>query len=110
PHTFAISISDNQGLVQRYSLTVRALNTWYHVAGVYNATAKTLDIYVNGVLDNGVLRGTVPSSRTVQNVNVNIGRRQAGGFYFGGMIDDVRIYHQELSQAEIQTLMNTGVQ
>ena len=41
---------------QRYSTTVRSLNTWYHVAGVYNATAGTLNMYVNGVLDNGSVR------------------------------------------------------
>ena len=58
PHTFAIAVSSGGGFAQRYSTTVRALNTWYHVAGVYNATTRALDIYVNGVLDNGVLAGT----------------------------------------------------
>src|SRR4029453_7016593 len=40
---------------QRYSTTVLAQRTWYHVAGVYDASAKSLDIYVNGAKDNGVL-------------------------------------------------------
>ena len=106
-HTFAIQVSPASGTpVQRYSTTVRALNTWYHVAGVYNATAKTLDIYVNGVLDNGVLRGTIPAAQGLPNVNVNIGRR-TGGFYFGGQIDEVYIFNRALSQTEIQTIMNT---
>ena len=62
PHTFGVAVSSNgTAVTQRYSSTVRALNTWYHVAGVYNATAATLDIYVNGVLNNGVLSGTVPT-------------------------------------------------
>jgi hypothetical protein len=76
------------------------------VAGVYNATAQTLDIYVNGVLDNGVLRGTVPSAQVLQNVNVNIGRRN-GGYNFKGTIDEVRVYNRALSAAEIQTIMST---
>jgi fibronectin type 3 domain-containing protein len=107
PHTFGIAISaSSNSHVQRYSNTVRALNTWYHVAGVYNATARTLDIYVNGVLDDGVLSGTVPASQYNSSVNTNIGRR-SGGFYFNGIIDEVRIYNRALSQTEIQADMNT---
>jgi len=47
----------------RYSTTVRSLNVWYYVAGVYDAAARTLDMYVNGVRDNGILIGTVPASQ-----------------------------------------------
>jgi hypothetical protein len=105
PVTFGVKVTGTGGSAYRYSKTVRALNTWYHVAGVYNATAKTLDIYVNGVLDNGNLRGTVPAAQVLQNVNVNIGRRPAG-YYFKGTIDEVRVYNRALSAAEVQTVMN----
>jgi chitodextrinase len=108
-HTFGVSVSPNStSMTQRYSKTVRALNTWYHVAGVYNAAARTLDIYVNGVLDNGVLIGTVPASQYNAPQNVNIGRR-TGGYYFKGTIDEVRIYNRALSQAEIQADMNSAI-
>ena len=109
PHTFGISVSVNSTTkAQRYSTTVPALNTWYHIAGVYDDAALTLSTYVNGVLDNGTLRGTVPASQLNQTANVNIGRR-TGGFYFNGVIDEVRIYNRALSQAEIQTDMITPV-
>jgi len=105
PHTFAVGVSaSSTSITQRYSTTVRSLNTWYHVAGVYNAAARTLDIYVNGVLDNGQLRGTVPASQYNSPQNVNIGRR-SGGFYFPGRIDEVRIYNRALTQGEIQADM-----
>jgi hypothetical protein len=107
--TFGVMVSGSTTSAQRYSKTVRALNQWYHVAGVYNATTLTLDIYVNGVLDDGLLRGTILSSQAIPNLNVNVGRR-SGGFYFKGVIDDVRIYNRALSQTEIQTIMNTPVQ
>ena len=82
PHKFGVAVSASSGLhTQRYSTTVRALNTWYHVAGVYNASARTLDVYVNGVLDDGVLVGAVPAAQVNSSVNVNIGRR-TGGYYF----------------------------
>ena len=108
-HTFGVGVSvDGTNQVQRYSNTIRALNTWYHVAGVYNAAARTLDIYVNGVLDNGVLRGAVPAAQYDPAQNVNIGRR-SGGYYFNGTIDEVRIYNRALSVSEIQSDMNTPV-
>jgi hypothetical protein len=33
------------------------VSTWYYVAGVYDAKAKTMDLYLNGELDNGFLLG-----------------------------------------------------
>ncbi len=109
PHTFGVAVSGGAGgNTQRYSVAPRSLNVWYHVAGVYNAAAGTLDIYINGVLNNGVLVGTIPASQIDSPVNANIGRR-TGGFYFNGIIDEVRIYDRALSIAEIQTDMNTPV-
>jgi hypothetical protein len=109
PHTFGVAVSGSStSLTQRYSKTVRSLNTWYHVAGVYDVDSRTLSTYVNGVLDNGTLKGVVPTSQFNRNVNVNIGRR-SGGFYFKGVIDEVRIYNRALSQAEIQIDMSTSI-
>ena len=49
PQTFGASVSGAVGSsAQRYSTTVRSLGTWYHAAGVYDATAQTLSVYVNG--------------------------------------------------------------
>ena len=79
PHTFGVGVAGaTNTFAQRYSTTVRSLNVWYHVAGVYNASARTLDIYVNGVLNNGTLSGTIPASQINSAVNVNIGRRSGG--------------------------------
>ena len=107
PHTFGVQVSPSgTSSAQRYGSQTRSLNTWYHVAAVYNATAGTLEIYVNGALDNGTLAGSIPAIQYNQSVNVNIGRR-TGGFYFNGVIDEIRIYARALSQADIQNDMNT---
>ena len=84
------------------------MNQWYHVCGVYNASAKTLDIYVNGVLDNGTLIGTVPSAQVLPAGNPNIGRR-IQGYYFLGVIDEARIYSRALSPTDIQKDMATAI-
>jgi len=67
---------------------------------------------VNGVLDDGILTGTIPASQVNAPVNVYIGKRTSlhgGGYCFNGIIDDVRIYNRALSRAEIQADMNTPV-
>jgi hypothetical protein len=53
--------------------------------------------------------GTIPVAQVNSTVNVNIGRR-TGGFYFNGLIDEVRIYNRALSAAEIQSDINTPVE
>ena len=107
--TFAFGVyNSGGGYVARYSRTVRALNTWYHVAGVYDASARTLHIYVNGNLDDGALWGSVPGSISTASVNASIGRR-AAGYFIKGVLDDVRVYGRALSQAEIQSDMSTAV-
>jgi len=80
------------GQMFRYGATTLQTNTWYYVTGVYDATAQTLDVYLNGQLDNGTLVGTVTASQQNSTSNVNVGRR-AGltGFEFAGRIDNVRI-------------------
>jgi hypothetical protein len=110
--TFGVAISTGSGRVQRYSTTVCSLDVWYYVTGVYDAAARTLDIYVNGVLDNGVLRGTIAASQIDAPVNAYVGKRTSlhgGGYCFNGIIDNVRIYNGALNQAEVQADMNTPV-
>ena len=107
PQNFNVTVTNSSGSrVKRFSKTARALSTWYHVAGVYDASARTLTIYVNGVLESGTLQGTVPAANLNAAVNANIGRR-TGGYYFNGIIDEVRIYNRALSATEIQGDMNT---
>ena len=110
PRTIRIKFTDATGSVtSRYGATVLQLNQWYHVAGVYDAQAQTLNAYLNGVLDNGTLLGTVTSTQLNSPLNVNIGRRPgASGYEFNGTIDEVRIYNRALSQAEIQADMNAS--
>jgi hypothetical protein len=107
--TAAIQISSNgSDSIQRYSATVLTAGNWYHVAGVYDAAARTLDIYVNGVLDNGVISSPVPAAQFNAPFNVNIAQRtgQPGLFNFLGRIDEVHIFNRALTATEIQTDMN----
>jgi fibronectin type 3 domain-containing protein len=109
--TFGIGVSNGSSHVQRYSSTALVLDTWYHVAGVYNASAQTLDIYINGVLADGTLKGTVPSAQVIpMGVHTFIGQRGLECYcYYDGIIDEVRVYNIPLTQAQVQTDMNTPI-
>ena len=109
PRTIGFKLTDSTGgQMFRYGATTLQLNTWYYITGVYNAVNQSLDVYLNGALDNGTLQGTVTSSQQNSTANVTIGRR-AGvtGFEFNGRIDDVRIADHALTQDQIQTDMVT---
>jgi hypothetical protein len=75
PQTLGLQISTPTAVtVQRYGQTILSAGIWYHVAGVYDAAARTLSVYLNGVLDNGSLSGTIPNSQDSSG-NVNIAQR-----------------------------------
>ncbi|PYR31953.1 MAG: hypothetical protein DMF90_24625 [Acidobacteria bacterium] len=94
----------------RFGVTELLMGRWYHVMGVYDALAKTMDVYLNGELDNGELSGTVSDQQVDSLLNVNIGRRPGnpGEFEFKGIIDEVRVYTRPLTAAEVRTLFNAG--
>lgn len=80
-------------------------NVWYHIVGVYaSGTTPTLNIYINGVLNNGTLTGTVPTSLFSTSVENHIG--VDGSSYFTGNISNAQIYNRPLSALEIQQNFN----
>jgi hypothetical protein len=103
PRTISFKLADECGnLMARYGATHLKTNVWYHVAGVYDADSRTINVYLNGEPDDGILTGTVTRRQHSSRAPVYIGRRSdTGGFYFAGLIDDVRIYSRALTQAEI---------
>ena len=109
PRTIGFKLTSGAGQdMFRYGASTLQLHGWYHIAGVYNAAAGTLHVYLNGQLDDGPLVGQVATSQQDSSENVLIGQRPAGGNYaFDGSIDDVRLYPRALSAAEIQADMAT---
>jgi hypothetical protein len=103
PRTIGFKLSNERDeLMARYGTTPLALNTWYHVAGVYDADARTLDVYLNGKLDNGFLLGSVTGSQHSSRNDVYVGRRgDSKEFEFAGLIDEVHIYSFPLNQSDI---------
>jgi hypothetical protein len=102
PRTIAFKITDRCGqLAERFGTTPLVTGVWYHVAGVFDAAARTLNVYVNGQIDNGVLRGRVPGEQHSSRTHVLVGRSDRDGQEFAGIVDDIRIYSRALTKTEI---------
>ena len=108
PRTIGFKLADPCGnAMARYGATELVRDTWYHVAGVYDADARTMNVYLNGHLDDGNLRGPVAPVQKASSQPVCVGRRpDLQGFGFAGLIDDVRIYSRAFTQVEIEKAMN----
>ncbi|MEZ7128924.1 DNRLRE domain-containing protein [Nonomuraea sp. AD125B] len=65
---------------------------WFHLAGVYDATAKTASLYLNGSLVT-----TAPVTLTAWNANAPM----TLGSTMQGDLDDVRVYPRPLSAEQI---------
>jgi hypothetical protein len=107
PRTIGFKLTNACGdLMARYGATPLAVHTWYHVAGVYDAEKRTLDVYLNGKLDDGSLVGSVTGTQHSSRSAVYVGKRSdLEGFEFAGAIEDVRIYSSALTNTEIGAIM-----
>ncbi|WP_245607643.1 LamG domain-containing protein [Streptomyces prunicolor] len=77
--------------------------TWYHVVGVYNSSASTISLYVNG---------TLQASTAFSSAWKAVGPTQIGSAWWNdyqvdftnGQIDDVHFYNRALNTTEINQL------
>lgn len=76
-------------------------NKWYHVAFTYNGTM--LKVYVNGELDREIEIG---GQIEIAEAPFTIGSYKGEGYYWLGMIDEIRISSVARSQDEIRAAMN----
>ncbi|GII23282.1 hypothetical protein Pme01_28790 [Planosporangium mesophilum] len=88
------------GLTTATSTSTPALNTWTHLAGVYDAAAGTMTLYVNGAAEGSA---TFAAGWTARR-SLLIGAGLTGGAqdgYWNGRISDVQVYSRVLSASEI---------
>jgi len=77
-----------------------AVNEWHHITATYDGTI--FKCYIDGVLaEEWAYVGKMP----VNTASVTIGMRSRGGTFFNGMIDEVAIFNQALTEEEIPGLM-----
>ncbi len=79
-------------------------NTWKHLAATYDGA--TLRLYVDAVQ---VAQGSVTGALQISNGVLRIGGHSILGDFFSGRIDEVRVYNQALTQAQIAVDRNRPV-
>lgn len=87
-----------------------SMNTWAHVAGVYDQASGTRSLYVNGVL---VAQRTDPpfivlSATTKLSIGARLASSSQATDFFTGRIDEASIYNRALSGAEIARIFGAG--
>jgi hypothetical protein len=85
------------------------LSTWTYITVVRNG--PTISFYVNGNLDAtfGAAADANPFRSGINTVRIGGQNRGSVSRVFNGTIDEVRIYNQALTQAQIQADMNTPI-
>jgi fibronectin type 3 domain-containing protein len=84
--------------------TALPVNAWTHLATTYDKV--TLRLYINGVqVASTAAAGAIATSTNP----LTIGGDATWGQYFGGVIDEVRVYNVALTAAQIQADMNAAV-
>ena len=87
--------------------TTLSADTWYHVAAVITG-GTDMSLYVDGIDDEGAYSGT-GGSLSYSTDSVLIGTRHDFEFSFDGKIDDVRIYERALTDQDMWSLYQDGL-
>ncbi|MES2654663.1 MAG: LamG domain-containing protein [Bacteroidota bacterium] len=79
------------------------LNSWQHL--VFVGTESQLQVYINGVLQNGTdQRQAFSFSNTDKHFVIGNGGGYGKNYFFNGAIDDIKIYNKVLDLSAIQVL------
>ncbi len=109
----------SQTLNSTPNVTTNAANlsagTWYHVAGVYDASAQSVTIYINGQATASTVNGTIPASLSDGGSAFGIGatgtnRAPLDAPYsrtYNGIIDSVRVYARALNSSDVSQLYSS---
>lgn len=79
---------------------VPTLNTWYHLCVVM--TSSKSQLYVNGEF-----YGETTSAKAAnfnKKLDIHLGSRYSGAYWFGGNVSDFRLYNEALSAYEIRDI------
>ena len=82
-----------------------ALGVWTHIAAVYDPTALTMNLYINGAPATTTMVNTVPAVMyNPATISPSIGTRSDGTTRWDGKLDEIRIYDQALTIDQIRAL------
>lgn len=100
PHAYAGTSGTNYPIT---SSTIADVNKWYHLALVRRATEA--ELFVNGA-SAGTVAIPAGTGLSTSSIAFAIGRRESAASYsyFGGSVDDMRLYRRALARNEVALL------
>ena len=104
----AFGVNSLSPTAQPYTLLSTAnINSgeWIHVAVTRRPDTGAVAIYLNGQLDS---TGTVYPGMSFSPTDMRVGALMAGNNFFNGALDDIRIWHRQLANNEIQSIQIGG--
>ena len=108
---YGFGLTSSGGVSDEVDSSPYNINQWHHLVGVFQQ--PNLSFYIDGVLVNTVTHN-YPVDYGTHDVFIDrSGECGGAGYanwdgYFGGKIDDVRIYNRALSASEVQDLYLMG--
>ena len=109
-HTFGSKFEFAIGATSTWTSVVSkadvVANTWYHIAVTY--TAATMNIYINGILDNTLTNPGTPMIASSQHLSIGEGSMWKGR-EMTGKLSDVRFWNVVRTPAEIAAAMNSSL-
>jgi len=98
-----IMFSVNSGTASTVNSTNVNDGQWHHIAAVYDCTANSIKLYVDGAVSSSTGNGLIATN--AYNVLLGANPDQLGdASYFDGSMDEVRLYQYALSEAEVLAL------
>jgi predicted ribosomally synthesized peptide with SipW-like signal peptide len=79
-------------------------NSWHHITGTYDGSIVKL--YVDGAEIPGGTGATQDIAYNTENFYIG---SYGNGYYFSGLVDEVRVYSRDLSAGEISARYQTGL-
>lgn len=89
------------------STNVVPTNTWTHFCARHNASTPSLEIFINGALDNSAINYT-NGAPIVSTNSFTIGRYSDANSPFTGSLDEISFHKRLLTTNEITFLYNSG--
>lgn len=103
-----IARSNGNWLTALHSTANWQPNEWHHVAMTYDATAKTINLFQDGIMVSSANMGSDSALFSTRPFGIG-GSEAYSGNGFKGAIDEIRVWNKELTAAEINDSMHLQV-
>lgn len=107
---FEMTNTFDTNMVRKKTDTVLNDGEWHHFVATKTtgSTAASITLYVDGVVDTTTTDYDTLSATTASSANISIGSRIGAAGFYVGHLDEVAVFDDTLTAAEVKQLWNNG--